>query len=363
MNKLMIGSLAAAVAVGLAGCSDKKDHDHEHGHDHDHAHALKKPRELFNLADKYTNPDGMCLKDGYVYVNMNNLAAEKPSVIARFGKDEKLEEVVALPVHPETGFICALGIVFAQDGNLYVNDNQNFTGKGLGRSRILRVVMKDGKAEGVETVVNGINEANGITAFGDTLYVADTNFGTKDPYTSGVYAFKLSELSAGNPVTVKAGKDDPHCVGSFTTTGKWPVGANGIAADDDGNVFVCNFGDAVLWKMTFDASRKVKEFKPFVDCKKASVESLDGLQYDAEDGLLWTTDFIGNAVVCVEIHGDHAHVNIIAKNPPSDGSKGQLHAPSECIRRGDKVYVSNISLTFGPHKAAKTHTMSVIDLF
>ena len=348
MKNVIIGSLAAIMAVGLVGCSD-----------HAAPSAFLKPRELFNLADKYTNPDGMCIKDGYVYINMNNLALGKPSKILRFAADEKLEEVVELPVHPETGFVCALGIVFAADGNLYVNDNQNFTGKGLGKSRILRVVMKDGKATGVETVANGINEANGITTFGDTLYVADTNFGTKDPLTSGVYAFKLSELSAANPVVVKAGKDDPHCIAHFTTTGKWTVGANGISADELGNVYVCNFGDATLWKMTFDDARKVKEFKPFADCRAAGVESLDGLQYDGQNGL-WTTDFIGNAVVLVEACcGD---VHIIAKNPPSDGSNGQLHAPSECIRRGDKVYVSNISLTFGPHTANKVHTMSVIDL-
>ncbi|MCL2103876.1 MAG: SMP-30/gluconolactonase/LRE family protein [Kiritimatiellaeota bacterium] len=351
MKKLVMGSLAAAVVVGFAGCS--KEHQEHAG--------LLKPRPLFDLSKLgYTNPDGMCANDGYVYVNMNNLASGKPSKIVRFTPgQEQLEEVVELPVHPETGFVCALGIVVGSDGNLYVNDNQNFTGKGLGKSRILRVVMKDGKAEGVETVVNGINEANGITAFGDWLYVADTNFGTKDPFTSGVCAFRLSELSADAPVAVKAGMDDPHYIGTFETTGKWSVGANGIAADEDGNVYVCNFGDAVLWKMTFDENRKVKTFKPFADCKKAGVESLDGLQYDGENGL-WAADFIGNAVVLIEACCGDTH--IIAKNPPGDGADGKLHAPSECIRVGDKVYVSNISLTFGPHKENKTHTMSVIDL-
>ena len=352
MKKVMIGALAAAVAVGFVGCSEKKGQ----------TTGLKTPRELFNLAGKYTNPDGMAIKDGFVYVNMNNLALEKPSVIVRFKPDTKtLEEVVTLPVNPDTGFVCALGIVFGADGNLYVNDNQNFTGKGLGRSRILRVVMKDGKADGVEVVVTGINEANGITSFGDTLYVVDSKFTTEPVYTSGVYAFKLSDLSAENPIVVKAGKDDPHCILSFDTTGPWEVGANGIAADCEGNVFVCNFGDAVLWKATFNADRTVKDFKPFADCKPAGVESLDGLQYDG-DGGLWTADFIGNAIV--NIAACCGEITVVAKNPPSDGSNGQLHAPSECIRLGNKVYVSNISLTFGPHTATAvgTHTMSVIDL-
>jgi len=352
MKKVMIGSLALAVAVGFVGCSERKAQ----------APGLKTPRELVNLTGKYTNPDGMCLNGGYVYVNMNNLAAGKPSMIVRFGADVKsMEEVVELPVHPETGIVCALGIVFGSDGNLYVCDNQNFAGKGLGLSRILRVVMKDGKAERVEVVAKGLNEANGITTFGDTLYIADTNFGTENPFTSGVCAIKLSELSAENPLVITSGSvdADPHYIGGFTTTGPWTVGANGIAADCEGNVFVCNFGDAVLWKMTFNADRTVKEFKPFADCKPAGVESLDGLQYDGEGGL-WTTDFIGNAVVRIDAFC--GSVQVVAKNPPSDGSKGQLHAPSECIRRGDKVYVSNISLSYGPNKANTTQTMSVIDL-
>ena len=351
MKKLVIGSLAAAVVVGFVGCSKEKEKAPA---------VLKTPRLFADVsALGYSNPDGMCLHGGYVYVNMNNLALEKPSTIMRFGADGKFEKVVDLPVHPETGFVCALGIAFGKDGNLYVNDNQNFTGKGLGKSRILRVVMKDGKAERVETVVNGINEANGITTFGDWLYVADTNFGTKDPHTSGVCAFKISELSAENPIQVKAGPNEKYYLGHFTTTGKWTVGANGIAADEKGNVFVCNFGDAVLWKMTFNADRTVKEFKPFADCAAAGVESLDGLQYDGKNGL-WTTDFIGNAVVMIEACcGD---VHIIAKNPPNVGAGGKLVSPSECIRRGDKVYVSNINLGFGPHKAIPEHTMSVIDL-
>lgn len=352
------GSLIAALAIGLTGCSEKPKAAAP-AKETPGVSALKTPKLAFDLTGKYTNPDGMCIKDGELYINMNNITSGKPSKIVKMTKDGQLVDVVELPVHPKTGVICALGIVFAKDGNLYVNDNQNFAGKGLGLSRIFRVVMKEGKAEKVEVVAQGINEANGITTFGDTLYVCDTSYGTKDVHTSGVYQFALSELNAENPVQVTAGPRDPHCVGSFTTTGKFSVGANGIAADEQGNVYVCNFGDAVLWKMTFDAERKVKLFKPFVDCSKAGVESLDGLQYDGEGGL-WTTDFIGNAVV--KIATACGTVTIVAKNAPNSGAGGKLVSPSECIRFGNKVYVSNINLSFGPHKAIKEETMSVIEL-
>jgi sugar lactone lactonase YvrE len=329
VQRAIMGSVIAALAVGLTGCSEKPKAAPAKATPG--VSALKTPKLAFDLTGKYTNPDGMCIKDGELYINMNNITSGKPSKIVKMTKDGQLVDVVELPVHPKTGVICALGIVFAKDGNLYVNDNQNFAGKGLGLSRIFRVVMKDGKAEKVEVVVQGINEANGITTFGDTLYVCDTSYGTKAVHTSGVYQFKVSELNA----------------------------ENGIAADESGNVYVCNFGDAVLWKFTFDADRKVKLFKPFSDCKRFGVESLDGLQYDGE-GSLWTADFIGNAIA--KIATACGTVTIVAKNEPNSGAGGKLVSPSECIRFGNKVYVSNINLSFGPHKAIKEETMSVIEL-
>jgi len=349
LHRAITGAIVIALALGLAGCSESTGSGAK----------LKKPKLAFNLTGKYSNPDGMCIKDGELYINMNNITAGKPSKIVKMTKEGQLVDVVELPVHPKTGVVCALGIVFAQDGNLYVNDNQNFAGKGLGLSRLLRVVMKEGRAEKVEVVAHGMNEANGITTFGDRLYVCETSYGTTEVHTSGVYQFLLSELNAENPVHVIAKPKDPHVVGNFLTTGKWPVGANGVAADREGNLFVCNFGDAAIWKMTFDAQRKVTDFRPFIECAKAGLESVDGLQMD-DEGNLWTADFIGNAVA--KIDAKLGTVTLIAKNPPNSGAGGRLVSPSECIRLGKKLYVSNINLSFGPHRAVKEETMSVISL-
>ena len=323
------------------------------------AATTRTPALLVDLTGKATNPDGMTLKDGDIYVVMNNLAAKKPARIMRITKDDKLEDVIELPVHPETGVVSPLGIGFGADGNLYVNDNQSFAGKAMGLSRLLRVVFEKGKAARVETVANGINQANGLAIKGDAIYVCDTSFDTKDPHTSGVYRFALSELSAAKPLKIKAGKDDPHCILTLKTTGKWPVGANGLTFDSAGNLYVCNFGDSVLWRAAFDGAGKVTEFKAFCDAKAAGIESLDGAQFDGK-GYVWVADFIGNAIA--RISTDTGKAEIIAKNAPGDGKGGELDAPSECIRRGNKVYVSNIDLTFGPNTADDLQTMSVITL-
>jgi len=71
-------------------------------------------------------------------------------------------------------------------------------------------------------------------------------------------------------------------------------------------------------------------------------------------------DFLGNAVV--KIDSKSGAVTVVAKNGESDGADGSLHSPSECIVRGNKLYVSNINLAYGPHKSSKLYTISVVDL-
>ncbi len=319
--------------------------------------ALKTPRLGIALDAAYRNPDGMTVKDGAIWLSVNNTSSGRPSCIATITKDDRIVKVIDLPPHPDTGVSSALGLVFASDGNLYVSDNQNLAGKGMGKSRVLRVAFEGGKAARVETVAVGLNAANGIAARGDSLYVNETTFGEGDPMPSGTYRFRLSELKAEAPVRVDGTANDPHVLFRLQTRGPVKVGANGLCFDGEGSLYVANFGDREIWKVTLDADGRLKEGKLFTTV--ACAESVDGMQYDGE-GSLWFADFMGNAIVRVCVKSGQAA--LVAKNPPCDGLKGELDSPSECIRLGSKVYVSNIDLTFGPHKADGFHTVSVIDL-
>lgn len=366
MRRLMACAMAAAVV--LAGCDgkspvkagvakDEKVKTGELGCAVETSPALKTPKLAVDLTGQYTNPDGMTIKDGQIYLSMNNLACGKPSCIMRITKDNKLESLIELPVHPETKVVSSLGIVFGSDGNLYVSDNQNFAGKGMGKSRVLRVVFESGKAVRTEVVATGLNAANGIAAKGDSVYVNETTFGEGDPMDSGTYRFKLAELKAGEPVKVDGTPKDKHVIFTLKTRGAVKVGANGLCFDGDGSLCVANFGDQEIWKVSFDATGAVKESKLFT--KVTCAESVDGMQYDGE-GSLWFADFMGNAIVRVCAKSGAAAV--VAKNAPGDGDSGSLDAPSECIRLGNKLYISNIDLTFGPHKADSKQTISTIEL-
>jgi len=324
---------------------------------------LLTPKLGFKLDDQYDSPDGMTIgADGCIYLSMNQASGgfKHPAKLMRITPDDKLEEFLTLPPHPGTKVASPLGIVFASDGNLYVSDNQAFAGTNKA-SRLLQVVIKDGKPESTAVVATGLQMANGIAAAGDYVYLNETSIDADaKPMISGVYRFKLSELDPATPIAV-TGVDDPNFFlkveTDYGTNDLMKVGANGIGVDSKGNIYVCNFGEASVLKVTLKDDGSIDQVTEL--CKGQGMESTDGLQIDAEDNL-WVADFMGNAIA--KICSKSGKVTIVAKNEPGDGADGSLDAPSECIRRGDKVYVANIDLTYGPNTSDDIQTISVIEL-
>jgi sugar lactone lactonase YvrE len=312
------------------------------------------------LPESFNSPDGCTIgPDGCLYVSINQSAAgwKYPGKIARITADEKIEDFFVLPVNGATGKAAPLGLVFATDGNLYVSDNQSFCTDKPNQAGVIRVVMENGKPQRGELVVSGLNASNGITRWKNWLYVAETNLGTTDKYTSGVYRFSLDELSADDTLIV-TGTGDPHLILSFETKNReQAVGANGIGVDSQGNLYVNNFGDVEVMKYTFDADGKVLSSEVF--CRPEGAMSLDGMQIDADDNL-WIADFAGNAVVMVDTKTRASRI-VAQSEALSNGANGELDTPSECIRWGDKVYVSNIDLNAG-NPADAVQTISVISL-
>ncbi len=325
--------------------------------------GLKQPALLGGkpLPETYSSPDGYTLgTDGYLYVSINQKASgwSSPGKIARISPTDQIEDFFVLPVNKKTGKASPLGLIFAADGNLYISDNQSFCTDEPYQAGVIRVVMEHGKPQRGELVVGGFNMSNGITKWGNYIYVAETNLGTPGKFMSGVYRFSLDELVSGDTLMV-TGLDDPHLILSFETKNKdHKVGANGIAMDSKGNLFVNNFGDVEVMKYTFDKEGKVSSSEVF--CRPEGILSLDGMQIDSEDNI-WIADFRGNAIAMIDTKTGKS--TVIAKNDvPATGENGELDAPSECIRRGDKVYVSNIDIDYDNQTPDAIQTISVISL-
>ena len=106
-----------------------------------------------------------------------------------------------------------------------------------------RLVVKDGKVEKMVLVAMGFNVANGTAVHGDYVYITESVLeeGFTPRLNSAVLRFKLDEEN----VTLKTPlHDDPHVITTFESHKKdWGFGADGIAFDSKGNLFVGLFGE------------------------------------------------------------------------------------------------------------------------
>lgn len=314
------------------------------------------------LPDDTSTPDGMTVaKDGKIYLNLLNLQVPAVAAVWTVAADNRLQKLVDLPVHPKTGGVFPLGIAQGADGHFYVADNQTFGNQTEHQSRLLRVVMNDGKAARVETVATGFIASNAVEAFGDRIYVTETclvNGAT--PHVSGIYKFDLTELSAEKPVELKPDGADPHLVAKFTTeAADWRagVGANGLAISPQGVLYVCNFGEASILTAPLNGEGHLAQpLKVLVQGR--GIESTDGMKYVADRNALVVADFYANAVHVVS--AEDGHVTTIAQNPNSTGADGKLDKPSEPCVRGTTIYASNIDLPYDGNEPDKPDSLTVI---
>jgi len=320
-------------------------------------------RKMIELPAGHNTPDGMVVDaEGNILLScLNYNDPTNPAKIMKIDKDDNITEVCVLPDHPVTKKHAApLGIDIGSDGNLYVADNQSFYTGDAFNSRILRVVMKDGKAERVEVVATGFYMANAIVCRGDYVYMTESKFDLKaEPVPSGVYRFKISELKADAPIAVQQGGDDPHVVAKLETKStEWKIGANGMGFAKDGTMYVCNFGDASLVKFTPDENGKFTG--PVLVAQGQGMLCTDGMKVHPKTGDVYIADFLGNALHKVDVKT--GKVTTIAQNDNTDGADGLLDRPSEPCIRGNKCYVANIDLPLADNKYDAPHSISIITI-
>ena len=360
MSKKIIVILTIIIcAAFLAGCSQSNQGTPE----------LKKSTIAINLPEKYNTPDGMVLDaDNNILLNIPNFNIDMyPAKVVKIDQNDQLTEICTLPNHPETGKVAPLGIDVGPDGNLYIADNQGFVGRNDNQSRIIRVNMKDGKAFSFDTFASGLTQANAVTCTEDYVYVTDTTLDPDAvPMPSGLWRFAYSEYKGESiqvaPYDAAKNTQDPHLVTTFLTEDEnwWgTVGANGLAIDKKGTIYVCNFGEASVVKIKLDKNGKVKSQKTLA--KGNGMKSTDGMKIHPKTGDLYIADFIGNAVH--KVNPKTGKVTTIAQNKNNSGGiKGKLDKPSEVCIRGNRIYVANIDLTLDGNEFDKPHTISVIEI-
>jgi hypothetical protein len=301
--------------------------------------SLSQSELLLKLPSGCNTPDAMALlSDGSFVLSMPNFNdLEEGSLLMKITSDNQAEKFLDLPIHPNTGKpVGPLGVCLAPSGDLFLADYQ-MTGER--QSRVLKIVMQDGKPEKIEPVVTGFHVSNAVICHNGYLYVSETQIDIEaKPVTSGVFRFSLEELDQGPVVLANNETEDSHFLAAIETHNEQlPLGADGLCFDAEGNLYIGNFADGTVHRFEFDTEGKIKSNTVFAQAE--AMKSADGLFMDLQTGVIYVADSKANAVQMVFPDGS---VKTLAQNGDTDGLDGGLDQPCEVLIRGDKIIVSNM---------------------
>ena len=328
---------------------------------------MQQPKLLCLLPEEYVcTPDGMEVdKEGNLVLACPNFAnISMPSCVCKIDKNNNVTKWFDVPVNPEINDARAMGIAFGPDWDLYIVDNVGWSGdpKLVFKGRMLRVRLEGNKIVKTTVVAEGMEHPNGVRVHGDYLYVTQSLL-SKVKTESGnllscVYRFHLNDEN----IKITNTLEDKNILLTYETYNKDDqYGMDGIVFDKDGNMYVGNFGDGEVFKVTFNPDGTVKENKSFAK-NQANLRSTDGMCID-EFGNIYVADFVVNAIAKIDPSGK---VTRIAQSPDTNGFNGELDQPGEpCIWNG-KVIVSCFDLVTGGDKVNTAHevpaTLSMLEI-
>lgn len=320
-----------------------------------------KETKLFSVLPKYVStPDGMAVdKYGNLVLSCPNYAEDEGAAagcVVKVDKEGNVTKWFDVPVHPETGIARNMGIAFDEEWNVYLCDNQGWSGREdlLFKGRVLKITVTDeGEIVKCVEVAKNMEHPNGIRIRGNYMYVTQSYLSPVQredgKLLSCVYRFGLDEEN----IEVTNTLEDKHILATFVTyNADCQYGADGIVFDEAGNLYVGNFGDGAVHRITFNEDGSVKENAVFAE-DAAQLQSTDGMCFD-DKGNLYVADFSANAIAKITPDGK---VERIAQSPDCTGVDGGLDQPGEPIYWNGKLIASCFDMVTGPDKVNLKHEM------
>lgn len=318
--------------------------------------TMQKSQLFMELPGDCPTPDGMAVApNGDLILACPNFAdLTKPACLMRITKDGKISKWLDVPILAETGWAAPMGITFNEEGDLFICDNQGWSGaeKAKSKGRIIRLCFDDyNKLTETIVVASEMEHPNGIRVHNGKLYVTQSSLpAIKDPsglLVSGVYCFDMNDRD----IRVTNTTADKNLITTVITRNKEvQYGLDGIVFDKEGNLYVGNFGDGAIHKITFDATGNVTGNDVWAQ-DLTQLRTTDGICMD-DNGNIWVADFSENAVARIDKNGT---ITRVAQSPDCDGSNGGLDQPGEPILWNGQIIVSCFDIVTGPDKVNTDH--------
>lgn len=327
----------------------------------------KKP-SLFSTLDKtFGPPDALAIdRNGALFLSVPNFFnfGKHSAKICKFNtSNQPFTWLDSLPKHPETKGVFPMGMDFGSDGNLYIVDSQSSDEKSY-RSRLIRVIVKNGLPVKTEILVEGMHSANGLRCYKDKIYISDPFFNIEQKQDqSAIFCFSIEELNKGL-VKIKPDTLDPHVLCMFTTkvfeNKKNQGGVDGLTFDSEGNLYAGNFGDGVISKIELSSDGKVKSQRIIVDSEK--LRCCDGMYYYKKTNSIYIANFNNNSIHVLNLNTKE--LSMLWQNDDDGGETGLLDQPCDpIIYRGKLVIVNfDASPKLKNGTEDKFNTISIIDL-
>jgi sugar lactone lactonase YvrE len=322
---------------------------------------LGNPKLFVTLDSTCRTPDALAIDGaGNIYLSVTNATTFDQygaKIIKLSPTGAILGTWAELPRHPVTGKVHPMGMAFGTDGFLYIADNQSFAGHKHA-SRVLRATVQRGAIQQIETVVSGLNVANGLRFHQGYVYITDA--WTDNERKSGVFRFNAEALSR-QAVTIDHENRAKYLVHEMELDAEIPngVGTDGMDFDADGNLYIGNFSNGALTKITLSSGGQ--EYKIGTLIKDKQLIGCDGIFFDKRSNSLLIANFLENSVLQYRLK--EKTVTPLWKNGDA-ACTADLDCPCDLVVLGNKLIVVNFD-TYATN-ANKTidncNTLSVFEI-
>ena len=332
------------------------------------------------LPEYVATPDGMtvCPETGDLLVACPNFGdPSKQAVVLRINREGDIRKWFDVPTLGETGVAFPMGIELepGSASTVWLCDNQNWpTGNGekgeLNQGRLLRLEIEGNRVAKTTVVADRIPHPNGVKIRDGFAYVTVSCL-PKIAAPDGLLRSAVCRfpLDAEN-IHFTGLADDPNLWKILVTKNRdCQYGADGLVFDEAGNLYVGNFGDGELLKITPEKNETLfarsipippltlGDGRPDPDfLKKAlhvAMRTTDGICRDPKSGVFYVADFSNNGIA--RVSADGKKIDFLAVSPDADGLAGELNQPGEpCLWNG-RLAVTCFDMVTGPDKVNTKH--------